>query len=311
MGTTRTYTASAGAITNQCGSSSPAQIASWLDRSGTAAISSVPGLKRPELPVRRMTQGRISLTATLRRALLVVAVAALGAQGCATPPEPPQPPPEPEEVPREVPPAAQETPGETPSAAAESAGEAAASGSAGESAPESTAAEGAPAGAEAPAGETGEPAGAASPAGQGTQAGDPAGELGQRFEQSLGDFDAVLLSEQAQIAEQRRRGVESAPPAGSAGRPGAAGATGEAADGGGARPGPAGASGEVDGGGSAGGALGSGSGSGVEVPPDVGSGADDDIVARQLREAAMKEQDPELREKLWDEYRKYKQGTQR
>jgi hypothetical protein len=43
----------------------------------------------------------------------------------------------------------------------------------------------------------------------------------------------------------------------------------------------------------------------------VGSGADDDIVARQLREAAMKEQDPELREKLWDEYRKYKQGTQR
>lgn len=42
------------------------------------------------------------------------------------------------------------------------------------------------------------------------------------------------------------------------------------------------------------------------VPADIPDGKDDDIVARQLREAAEKEQDPELREKLWDEYRKYK-----
>ncbi len=42
------------------------------------------------------------------------------------------------------------------------------------------------------------------------------------------------------------------------------------------------------------------------MPPDIASIEDDDIIARQLREAAMKEQDPELREKLWDEYRKYK-----
>lgn len=34
--------------------------------------------------------------------------------------------------------------------------------------------------------------------------------------------------------------------------------------------------------------------------------SDDDIVARQLREAAEKETDPELREKLWEEYRRYK-----
>ena len=33
---------------------------------------------------------------------------------------------------------------------------------------------------------------------------------------------------------------------------------------------------------------------------------DDDIVARQLREAAENESDPELREKLWQEYRRYK-----
>jgi hypothetical protein len=42
------------------------------------------------------------------------------------------------------------------------------------------------------------------------------------------------------------------------------------------------------------------------VPEDVGDGSDDDVVARQIREAAEREKDPELREKLWDEYRKYK-----
>ena len=36
---------------------------------------------------------------------------------------------------------------------------------------------------------------------------------------------------------------------------------------------------------------------------------DDDIVARQLREAAEKETDPELREKLWKEYEDYKRNT--
>ena len=41
------------------------------------------------------------------------------------------------------------------------------------------------------------------------------------------------------------------------------------------------------------------------IPEDIPSGNDDDVVARQLREAAMGEPDPELREKLWDEYRSY------
>ncbi|QIL91566.1 hypothetical protein ACONUD_10990 [Microbulbifer harenosus] len=44
----------------------------------------------------------------------------------------------------------------------------------------------------------------------------------------------------------------------------------------------------------------------VVVPADVPTGDDDDVVARQIREAAMRESDPELREKLWEEYRKYK-----
>jgi hypothetical protein len=46
------------------------------------------------------------------------------------------------------------------------------------------------------------------------------------------------------------------------------------------------------------------------IPSDISDGSDDDIVARQLREAATAEQDVVLREKLWDEYRKYKEGVQ-
>ena len=42
------------------------------------------------------------------------------------------------------------------------------------------------------------------------------------------------------------------------------------------------------------------------TPDDVLVMADDDIIARQLREAALTEEDPALRERLWEEYRKYK-----
>lgn len=59
-----------------------------------------------------------------------------------------------------------------------------------------------------------------------------------------------------------------------------------AAEGGGGRPAPGSAKGGI--------------------PEDIGDGNDDDIVARQIREAALREKDPALRDKLWDEYRKYK-----
>jgi len=49
----------------------------------------------------------------------------------------------------------------------------------------------------------------------------------------------------------------------------------------------------------------------IDVPPDIPSGRDDDIVAQQIREAAMKETDPVIREKLWDDYRKYKGSPSR
>ncbi len=44
------------------------------------------------------------------------------------------------------------------------------------------------------------------------------------------------------------------------------------------------------------------------IPEGVGNGQGDDIVAQQLREAAMAETDPRLKAKLWEEYKRYKSG---
>jgi hypothetical protein len=52
-----------------------------------------------------------------------------------------------------------------------------------------------------------------------------------------------------------------------------------------------------------------GGGGRAAIPPDISDGNEDDIVARQLREAAMAESDPELRDKLWQEYRNYKKSA--
>jgi hypothetical protein len=50
-------------------------------------------------------------------------------------------------------------------------------------------------------------------------------------------------------------------------------------------------------------------GADTRVPDDIPDADGDDVFARQLREAAMNEPDPELREKLWDEYRRYRART--
>ncbi len=118
------------------------------------------------------------------------------------------------------------------------------------------------------------------------------------------EFDGFILEEraraQAQANAERNAGV-----------PGDAGASdaGGAAGGGGGQQvivtaAPGGTPSAPQG------AAGAGGGSGADEqtfppPEDIPNGRDDDIVARQLREAAMREPDPELREKLWDEYRKY------
>ena len=165
--------------------------------------------------------------------------------------------------------------------------------------------------------------------------------LDAELSSSLSEFDEKLLREQKELAEKSRS--TSAGGSGEQAQHGE-GASGEAGEGEGenAAGGSGGESGKSGGESSAGGARGDGeserqaesgqqsgtTGEGAEgneqvasaggasgdgrqagkiaTPPDIPDGKDDDIVARQLREAAENEQDPELRAKLWEEYRKYK-----
>ena len=125
-----------------------------------------------------------------------------------------------------------------------------------------------------------------------------AGRLGQVLDESLGDFDQVLHEEQQEVAAVGRN-TEGF---GGGGSRGGIGLGEQAAGSGGSvavinesavRPESPTASMSED-----------------EIrertPDDVPMAADDDIIARQLREAALAEEDAALRERLWDEYRKYK-----
>ena len=128
--------------------------------------------------------------------------------------------------------------------------------------------------------------------------------LDARLERGTGEFDAMILEEQAAQRRAAREQAASQPPAGSGGTADSS-PEGGMADAGGY---------SVGGGMPGAGMPGSGGGSShipqntAKYPPpaDIPSGTDDDVVARQLREAAMREPDPVVREKLWDEYRKYK-----
>jgi hypothetical protein len=157
--------------------------------------------------------------------------------------------------------------------------------------------------------------------------------LDGRLQVAMAEFDDMLLEKQQTLEEKQREdpvparqdptaqggggGAGSQATAGS-GQEGAAGEPGrghEAAVSGGGQTGDASTGGSRDAGGleegqaTAGGVQGEASRDDPRVPKDVGDGKDDDVVARQLREAAMKEDDPELREKLWDEYREYKKSV--
>ena len=48
------------------------------------------------------------------------------------------------------------------------------------------------------------------------------------------------------------------------------------------------------------------SGSNGKIPDDIPLDDNDDVLARQIKNAALNETDPEKQKKLWDEYRKYK-----
>jgi hypothetical protein len=144
--------------------------------------------------------------------------------------------------------------------------------------------------------------------------------LDRELDQSLSEFDGLLLKEQEMLEAQRQEtasamgsaggdaGEESAGGSGVGGGDSADGSDRAESDAGGTGGSPDSPAGEpIDpSGGSVEGRTDNG-----RIPPDVGDGSDDDIVARQLREAAEKEEDPELREKLWDEYRAYKSGMKK
>lgn len=138
-------------------------------------------------------------------------------------------------------------------------------------------------------------------------------EIAGRLDKSLGVFDERMAREQ--VALQKQREEQSARSGGGGGSAGegseGGGGMGEGGDAGFGQ----GLPGEQDG--EEGEASGSGQsttasrgrsvrGNNLPPPPDVGDGSNDDVVARQLREAAEKEKDPELAKKLWDEYREYK-----
>jgi hypothetical protein len=131
--------------------------------------------------------------------------------------------------------------------------------------------------------------------------------LERSLDESVGGFDDVLAKEQREISTVGRD----------------TGGFGGGAANGGPGSGRVGLGQQGQSGGSGGG---SGEGAAIAVAPDpkepsVGGLSEDeieartpddipdlvseDIVARQLREAALAEDDPELRERLWDEYRKY------
>jgi hypothetical protein len=153
-------------------------------------------------------------------------------------------------------------------------------------------------------------------------------QIDRRFDETFAVFDDRMRKEQEAVSQERAaRGGGSA--SGSATDEGEAGAAGEgdeqgsgkAASGQGPGAGQGGEaggrgesageqSGEQGGGGGVGGGGPLGGSGPNTAPADIPDGRDDDIVARQLREAAMKETDPELRERLWEEYRQYKKSTQ-
>lgn len=139
-------------------------------------------------------------------------------------------------------------------------------------------------------------------------------QLDRELSEALGRFDDMLLQEEEKVAARVPRQAQDGGAA-SAGRqqgatvgqPGAEGAPDSEADG---RPGQAGrAPGTVSDR-----AAGSAPGRTEQKPAPPTAGrrdleeGDDDIVARQLREAAEQETDPEVKERLWEEYRKYKEG---
>lgn len=135
--------------------------------------------------------------------------------------------------------------------------------------------------------------------------------LEQQLTESIGAFDEMLLAEETRIASHRPTSPQSGQrdTGGQGQMQESVQAEKEAA------VGDKGRSRHEETGEAAGGQdrVATGAGQGHERKPSVQKNGnqgtlvvDDDIVARQLKEAAEKEPDPQLKEKLWQEYWKYK-----
>jgi hypothetical protein len=165
---------------------------------------------------------------------------------------------------------------------------------------------------------------ASGPEGPGQTSDERAAGLDKRLNDSLGSFDAELRTEQQQTAKERdahrasagtatTEGQSSDKSADSSGSATAEGPPGDADKSTGThRRGDASRRRDTSG------DLKSekaskkpddnaGNGATAREIPD---GSDDDVVARRLRQAAEQETDPELKEKLWQEYRDYKKNAQ-
>ena len=142
---------------------------------------------------------------------------------------------------------------------------------------------------------------AAERAGNSEDGEDAEGGSGGELARALEDLDGEILDERIAAARPDDPG-RGGPAGGSAGggvqRPGGQEGTGTSESGAGAMPGRR--------------AIASRPPATPSPPlparPDTPDAKDDDVVARQLREAAMAETDPELRERLWAEYERYKAG---
>jgi hypothetical protein len=148
--------------------------------------------------------------------------------------------------------------------------------------------------------------------------------IDKRLNDSLGSFDAGLRQEQQQVAQQRdaRQTAAAANAAANAAAAaaaleksgegaGSAAVEGPDTDRGGRRGGPAprrhDPSGDLKSEKASKSDDNAGNGASAREIPD---GSDDDVVARRLRQAAQQETDPELKEKLWQEYLDYKKNAQ-
>jgi hypothetical protein len=133
--------------------------------------------------------------------------------------------------------------------------------------------------------------------------------LEKTLEESVGGFDEVLADEQREISTVGRNteGFGNGEGGAGSGRVGL-GSQGGGGGGGGSGGGAAGAVGSVAGPQEARQAsIGGMSEEDIKArtPDDIPDLVSEDIVAKQLREAALAEDDPALRERLWEEYRMY------